>query len=123
MATVCREIVDGKSTKKNAVLPKICGIIYLLIIRRETMKFKVYYKLNCPKCRLTIAQLKQLPVKVSKIYVDVTDTSADSQLSKLKQAGYQSFPVVKVYNTSNQLVDVWSDFRDDKIKEWKSKLE
>ena len=87
------------------------------------MKFKVYYKLNCPKCRLTIAQLKQLPVKVSKIYVDVTDTSADSQLSKLKQAGYQSFPVVKVYNTSNQLVDVWSDFRDDKIKEWKSKLE
>ncbi|MGI5892914.1 MAG: glutaredoxin domain-containing protein, partial [Bacillota bacterium] len=81
------------------------------------MKFKVYYKLNCPKCRLTIAQLKQLPVKVSKIYVDTTDSSKDSVLNQLRQAGYKSFPVVKVYNTSNQLVDVWSDFRADKINE------
>ena len=121
MATVCREIVDGKSAKKNAGLPKNCGIIYLLIIRRETMKFKVYYKLNCPKCRLTIAQLKQLPVKVSKIYVDVTDTSADSQLSKLKQAGYQSFPVVKVFDHEQQ-IDEWSDFQVNKINQWKRAL-
>lgn len=85
------------------------------------MKFKVYYKLNCPKCRLTIAQLKQLPVKVSKIYVDVADTSADSQLSKLKQAGYKSFPVVKVYDHEQQ-VDEWSDFQTDKIKQWKQML-
>ena len=121
MATVCREIVDGKSTKKNAGLPKNCGKIYMLIIRRETMKFKVYYKLNCPKCRLTIAQLKQLPVKVSKIYVDVTDTSADSQLSKLKQAGYQSFPVVKVFDHEQQ-IDEWSDFKINKINKWKQAL-
>ena len=121
MATVCREIVDGKSTKKNAGSSKNCGIIYMLIIRRETMKFKVYYKLNCPKCRLTIAQLKQLPVKVSKIYVDVTDTSADSQLSKLKQAGYQSFPVVKVYDHEQQ-IDEWSDFQVNKINQWKRAL-
>lgn len=121
MATVCREIVHGKSTKKNAVLRKSCGIIYLLILRRKIMKFKVYYKLNCPKCRLTIAQLKQLPVKVSKIYVDVTDTSADSQLSKLKQAGYQSFPVVKVFDHEQQ-VDEWSDFKINKINKWKQAL-
>ena len=121
MATVCREIVDGKSAKKNAGLYKICGIIYLLIIRRKIMKFKVYYKLNCPKCRLTIAQLKQLPVKVSKIYVDVTDTSADSQLSKLKQAGYQSFPVVKVFDHEQQ-IDEWSDFKINKINKWKQAL-
>ena len=85
------------------------------------MKFKVYYKLNCPKCRLTIAQLKQLPVNVSKIYVDVTDTSADSDLMKLKQAGYKSFPVVKVYDHEQQ-VDEWSDFRTDKINQWKQML-
>ena len=85
------------------------------------MKFKVYYKLNCPKCRLTIAQLKQLPVKVSKIYVDVTDTSADSQLSKLKQAGYKSFPVVKVFDHEQQ-IDEWSDFQTDKINKWKQAL-
>lgn len=121
MAIACRETVHGKSTKKNAGLPKNCGIIYMLIIRRETMKFKVYYKLNCPKCRLTIAQLKQLPVKVSKIYVDVTDTSADSQLSKLKQAGYQSFPVVKVYDHEQQ-IDEWSDFQVNKINQWKRAL-
>lgn len=121
MATVCREIVDGKSTKKNAGLYKSCGIIYLLIIWRKIMKFKVYYKLNCPKCRLTIAQLKQLPVKVSKIYVDVTDTSADSQLSKLKQAGYQSFPVVKVFDHEQQ-IDEWSDFKINKINKWKQAL-
>ena len=121
MATVCREIVHEKSTKKNAGLPKNCGIIYLLIIGGKIMKFKVYYKLNCPKCRLTIAQLKQLPVKVSKIYVDVTDTSADSQLSKLKQAGYQSFPVVKVFDHEQQ-IDEWSDFKINKINKWKQAL-
>lgn len=85
------------------------------------MRFKVYYKLNCPKCRLTIAQLKQLPVKVSKIYVDVTDTSADSQLTKLKQAGYQSFPVVKVFDHEQQ-IDEWSDFKINKINKWKQAL-
>lgn len=85
------------------------------------MKFKVYYKLNCPKCRLTIAQLEQLPVKVSKIYVDVTDTSSDSQLAKLKQAGYQSFPVVKVFDHEQQ-VDEWSDFQINKINQWKRAL-
>ena len=121
MAIACRETVDGKSAKKNAGSSKNCGIIYLLIIRRKIMKFKVYYKLNCPKCRLTIAQLKQLPVKVSKIYVDVTDTSADSQLLKLKQAGYQSFPVVKVYDHEQQ-IDEWSDFQANKINQWKRAL-
>lgn len=85
------------------------------------MKFKVYYKLNCPKCRLTIAQLKQLPVKVSKIYVDVTDTSSGSDFMKLKQAGYRSFPVVKVFDNERQ-VDEWSDFRTDKINQWKQAL-
>lgn len=85
------------------------------------MRFKVYYKLNCPKCRLTIAQLEQIPVKVSKIYVDVTDASADSHLTKLKQAGYQSFPVVKVLDHEQQ-VDEWSDFRVDKINKWKRAL-
>ena len=87
------------------------------------MKFKIYYKLNCPKCRLTIAQLKSVNAHIAKIYVDTTDSSKNSVLNQLRQAGYKSFPVVKVYNTSNQLVDVWSDFRADKIKEWKSKLE
>lgn len=85
------------------------------------MRFKVYYKLNCPKCRLTIAQLEQLPVKVSKIYVDTTDTSADSRLTKLKQAGYQSFPVVKVFDHEQQ-VDEWNDFQADKINKWKGTL-
>ena len=86
------------------------------------MRFKVYYKLNCPKCRLTIAQLKQLPVKVSKIYVDTTDSSKNSVLNQLRQAGYRSFPVVKVYDIHNQLVDVWSDFRADKLEHWKKVL-
>lgn len=85
------------------------------------MRFKVYYKLNCPKCLLTIAQLKKLPVKVSKIYVDVTDTSPDSDFMKLKQAGYKSFPVVKVFDHEQQ-VDEWSDFKVDKINQWKRAL-
>lgn len=87
------------------------------------MKFKIYYKLNCPKCRLTITQLKSVNAHIAKIYVDTEDDSENSVLNQLRQAGYKSFPVVKVYDTSNQLVDVWSDFRADKIKEWKSKLE
>ena len=87
------------------------------------MKFKIYYKLNCPKCRLTITQLKSVNAHIAKIYVDTEDISKNSVLNQLRRAGYKSFPVVKVYDTSNQLVDVWSDFRADKIKEWKSKLE
>ena len=35
MAITCREIVDGKSTRKNAVLIKNCGKIKQLIIWRE----------------------------------------------------------------------------------------
>ena len=121
MATACREIVHGKSTKKNAGLPKSCGIIYLLIIRRETMKFKVYYKLNCPKCRLTIAQLKSVNAHIAKIYVDTTDSSKNSVLNQLRQAGYQSFPVVKVFDHEQQ-IDEWSDFKINKINKWKQAL-
>lgn len=86
------------------------------------MKFKIYYKLNCPKCRLTIAQLKSVNAHITRIYVDTEDNSENSVLNQLRQAGYKSFPVVKVYDTSDQLVDVWSDFRADKINEWKRRL-
>lgn len=86
------------------------------------MKFKIYYKLNCPKCRLTIAQLKSVNAHITKIYVDAEDNSENSVLNQLRQAGYKSFPVVKVYDTSDQLVDVWSDFRADKLEHWKKVL-
>lgn len=85
------------------------------------MKFKIYYKLNCPKCRLTMAQLESINAHITRIYVDITDTSTDSQLAKLKQAGYQSFPVVKVFDHEQQ-VDEWSDFQTNKINKWKRAL-
>ena len=58
---------------------------------------------------------------MGEVQVDVTDTSADSQLSKLKQAGYQSFPVVKVFDHEQQ-IDEWSDFKINKINKWKQAL-
>ena len=51
----------------------------------------------------------------------MTDTSIDSDFMKLKQAGYKSFPVVKVYDHEQQ-IDEWSDFRTDKINQWKQML-
>lgn len=85
------------------------------------MKFKIYYKLNCPKCRLTITQLKSVNAHIAKIYVDTTDSSKDNVLNQLRQAGYKSFPVVKVYDHEQQ-VDEWSDFKIDKINKWKQAL-
>ena len=58
---------------------------------------------------------------MGEVQVDVTDTSADSQLSKLKQAGYKSFPVVKAFDHEQQ-IDEWSDFQTDKINKWKQAL-
>ncbi len=79
------------------------------------MKITIHYKDGCPKCRLTIAQLKPL-FKLNLIKVDVT--KSNSVLNRLKQQGFQSFPVVKVYQDGKK-IDEWCDFRVDKIRKLK----
>lgn len=79
------------------------------------LKVTIYYKDGCPKCRLTINQLKPL-FKLNLIKLDVNKPNLI--LYQLKKQGFQSFPVVKVHQ-DNKLIDQWCDFRVDKIKQLK----
>lgn len=69
----------------------------------------------CPKCRQTLNLLDKLNVKIIKKVVDPDDQIT---IGLLKQNGVQQFPYVMVVDGAGSLLDSWSDFKPDKVKEW-----
>lgn len=68
----------------------------------------VYTKPGCVRCRMTMKQL-HLPI--------IQRTATDEDYAKFRAIGYQSMPVVEVVQ-EGKVIDAWSDFRADKIKQY-----
>lgn len=74
------------------------------------MKVIVYTTDNCPKCKMTLRRFGEFGVN-PKIIQDSVSTR-----SILAGMGYQSYPVVQVYE-GTKMIDNWCDNRPDKIAE------
>lgn len=74
------------------------------------MRAIIYTKPNCPKCRMTVKLLSRA-MTVKTIMADERD------YKRFRELGYQSMPVVTVYNTDGTH-DEWCDLRVDKIKQY-----
>lgn len=76
----------------------------------QTLHAIIYTKPSCPKCRLTVNRLSAtMPVQ--------TITADERDYKRFRKLGYQSMPVVTVYQ-SDGTHDTWSDMRVDKIKQY-----
>jgi hypothetical protein len=73
---------------------------------------KIYGKPGCTKCRMTKMQLPQ---------ADYVELSLDDPMFETFRAqGVLSMPVVQVFGKNCELLDEWSDFQIDKIKQYKT---
>lgn len=86
------------------------AIIEKLSREEKHMNAIIYTKPNCPKCRMTVNLLSRV-MPVQTITADADD------YERFRAAGYQSMPVVTVYQ-SDGTHDTWSDMRVDKIKQY-----
>lgn len=68
----------------------------------------VYTKPGCVRCRMTMKQL-HLPI--------TQHTATEADYEKFRAMGYQTMPVVEVLK-EDKVIDAWSDFRADKIKQY-----
>lgn len=76
------------------------------------MTIEVYSKPACVQCNATYRALDKSDVSYSK-----TDMSQDvNALDLVRSLGFQQAPVVLVRD-GEEIVDSWSGFRPDKIKE------
>lgn len=74
------------------------------------MRIQIYGKPGCTKCRMT----KQLLPKA-----EYTELQLDDPLfATFRAQGVLSMPVVQVFDDDNQVVDEWSDFQVDKVKQY-----
>lgn len=74
----------------------------------------LYVKPGCVKCRLTDRKLK-VPHRLQKL--------TQEDITRFKNAGKQSTPIVQVFNSKNDLLDSWEGFDFEKIKKWNGLLE
>ena len=85
-------------------------IIDKLSREEKHMNAIIYTKPHCPKCRMTVSKLSQvMPVQ--------TITADERDYKRFRKLGYQSMPVVTVYNIYG-VHDEWCDLRVDKIKQY-----
>jgi len=99
-----------KRTEYGYVCPMEYRIIEKLSREEKHMNAIIYTKPNCPKCRMTVNLLSKA-MKVQTITADERD------YKRFRELGYQSMPVVTVYNIYGTH-DEWCDFRVDKIKQY-----
>ena len=79
----------------------------------------VYTKDNCTKCKMTIRYAKQLGYDI----VEDDLFNKQGELNTIPKTykdmyDFKSSPIV-VLSQDNKLVDVWSDFRIDKLNQYK----
>ena len=85
-------------------------IIDKLSREEKHMHAIIYTKPHCQKCRWTVSKLSQvMPVQ--------TITADERDYKRFRKLGYQSMPVVTVYNVYGTH-DEWCDLRVDKIKQY-----
>ena len=85
-------------------------IIDKLSREEKYMHAIIYTNPHCQKCRWTVAKLSQvMPVQ--------TITADERDYNRFRELGYQSMPVVTVYNIYG-VHDEWCDLRVDKIKQY-----
>lgn len=83
------------------------------------MSITVYSKPNCVQCTATYRALQNhgLGAEADGRY-DIVDLTADPEaLGTVKKLGYAQAPVVIVRSDDGTILDHWSGFRPDKIKE------
>ena len=84
------------------------SIIEKLSREEKHMHAIIYTKPHCQKCRMTVNLLSRvMPVQ--------TITADERDYKRFRKLGYQSMPVVTVYNIYGTH-DEWCDLRVDKIK-------
>lgn len=71
------------------------------------MSITVYSKPNCPQCELTKRDMDILGIEYKTIDISVQQ----DQLERLAGLGFRTAPVVETDR------DVWSGYKQDKIKE------
>jgi len=101
---------EMKRTEYGYVCNTEQEIIEKLSREEKHMQAIIYTKPHCQKCRLTVARLSQV-MKVQTITAD------DDDYERFRKLGYQSMPVVTVYNVYGKH-DRWCDLRVDKIKQY-----
>lgn len=71
---------------------------------------------GCVSCRATKRQLGKFELSF-----ETVDLSTDNaSRSRIKEIGYTSAPVVEV-TEGESILDRWTGYRPDKIKEWSNK--
>ena len=86
------------------------AIIDKLSREEKHMHAIIYTNPHCQKCRWMVAKLSQvMPVQ--------TITADERDYKRFRKLGYQSMPVVTVYNIYG-VHDRWCDLRVDKIKQY-----
>lgn len=102
-----------------------------MLIRRILMHFVIYSKTNCSNCLRTEALLKGMKSAVAtNYYGDETKPNLanfetndpdkvayrEHLVKKLKERYHaMAFPVVKVVDKDNNLIDCWDGFKPDKL--------
>lgn len=85
------------------------------------MTYKVYDKPGCAKCRMTERKFKVsgIPYTRKTLLTGSNKDYTDKKLDQFRNQGFNSFPVVLVYNDEDgSLVDSWCDLRMDKLNEY-----
>lgn len=79
----------------------------------------VYTKPNCMKCKLTENKLREvMAVKLEHLFAG-NDSWSERKLEKFRKEGYQSFPVVRIYDDqTGERLDAWAGFEIAKIQHW-----
>ncbi|KRL07964.1 hypothetical protein [Liquorilactobacillus hordei] len=81
----------------------------------EGYNAKVYWKDGCSRCKQTM-NLFKIPfesVKASQEFIEY--------LKEEKEV--RSMPYVEIFDKDRRIVDSWSNFEYDKIREWNKKID
>lgn len=80
----------------------------------------IYSQPNCIKCKMTSDRLqKVMRVNHEHLFDGGNDEWSNKKIDKFRDQGYQSFPVVRIYDDeTGARLDDWCDFRVDLIQKY-----
>ena len=80
----------------------------------------VYKKPNCVKCGMTVRTAEKLGYNVDVLEIFGTDGKMLPEPKELYESyNFMSAPIVVLSEDDGTTVDVWSDFRIDKLNKYK----
>lgn len=88
----------------------------------QNFKIKVFTKVNCVKCRMTKLVMDKLHLNYSEesLFNEKGDLSEDitTAINSFSRTlgDLKSAPVIIVTDEKENIIDIWSDFQDGKIK-------